>query len=80
MDRIRPMAGGLACRIPSRVGGTGCGIPGFDPFGFEAILTEGPGDCYLLAVSQSFGSTLVTFDRALASACEKAKHPATLLE
>jgi predicted nucleic acid-binding protein len=38
------------------------------------------GDCYLMAVSQSLDATLVTFDRALAAACEQAKHAATLLE
>ena len=38
------------------------------------------GDCYLSAVGQSLGATLVTLDRALALACEKAKHPVILLE
>src|SRR5208283_3678039 len=31
------------------------------------------GDCYLLALSQVTNTTLVTFDRGLASACEKAR-------
>jgi toxin-antitoxin system PIN domain toxin len=38
------------------------------------------GDCYLLAVSQVMDATLVTFDRGLASACQKAKHSVALLE
>jgi toxin-antitoxin system PIN domain toxin len=38
------------------------------------------GDCYLLAVSQVADATLVTFDRALASACQKARQPVALLE
>jgi uncharacterized protein len=38
------------------------------------------GDCYLLAVSQVTDATLVTFDRALASSCRKARQPVTLLE
>ncbi|HME06922.1 MAG TPA: PIN domain-containing protein [Bryobacteraceae bacterium] len=37
------------------------------------------GDCYLLAVSQVTNTTLVTFDRGLASACEKARQRVTLL-
>jgi toxin-antitoxin system PIN domain toxin len=37
------------------------------------------GDCYLLAVSQVTDATLVTFDRGLASACQKASQPVTLL-
>lgn len=37
------------------------------------------GDCYLLAVSQVANATLVTFDRGLASACQKARQPGTLL-
>ncbi len=37
------------------------------------------GDCYLLAVSQVTEATLVTFDRALASACQKARRPVALL-
>lgn len=37
------------------------------------------GDYYLLAVSQVTDATLVTFDRALASACEKAENAAALL-
>ena len=37
------------------------------------------GDCYLLAVSQIADATLVTFDRGLASACQKARQPVTLL-
>jgi predicted nucleic acid-binding protein len=37
------------------------------------------GDCYLLAVSQVADATLVTFDRGLASACQKARQPAALL-
>jgi toxin-antitoxin system PIN domain toxin len=37
------------------------------------------GDCYLLAVSQVLGASLVTFDRGLASACEKARQRVTLL-
>jgi toxin-antitoxin system PIN domain toxin len=32
------------------------------------------GDCYLLAVSQVTNATLVTFDRGLASVCEKARN------
>jgi toxin-antitoxin system PIN domain toxin len=38
------------------------------------------GDCYLLAVSKGTSSTLVTFDRGLASACRKAHQRVTLLE
>ena len=38
------------------------------------------GDCYLLAVSQVTSTTLVTFDRGLASACQKARERFTLLE
>jgi predicted nucleic acid-binding protein len=38
------------------------------------------GDCYLLAVGQTTDATLVTFDRGLASACQKARQPVTLLE
>ncbi len=37
------------------------------------------GDCYLLAVSQVANATLVTFDRSLASACQKARQRVTLL-
>ena len=37
------------------------------------------GDCYLLAVAQVANATLVTFDRALASACQKARHSVVLL-
>jgi predicted nucleic acid-binding protein len=37
------------------------------------------GDCYLLAVSQVADATLVTFDRGLASACQKARQSVTLL-
>ena len=37
------------------------------------------GDCYLLAFSQSIQATLVTFDRGLASACQKAGQRVTLL-
>jgi hypothetical protein len=38
------------------------------------------GDCYLIAVSQVADATLVTFDRGLASACQKARQPVMLLE
>jgi predicted nucleic acid-binding protein len=38
------------------------------------------GDCYLLAVSQVTGCTLVTFDRGLASACQKVHQHVALLE
>lgn len=38
------------------------------------------GDCYLLAVSQVAKATLVTFDRGLASACQKAGQRVALLE
>jgi hypothetical protein len=38
------------------------------------------GDCYLLAVSQVTDATLVTFDRGLALACQKARQPVALLE
>ena len=38
------------------------------------------GDCYLLAVGQVTGATLVTFDRGLASACHKARQRVALLE
>jgi toxin-antitoxin system PIN domain toxin len=38
------------------------------------------GDCYLLAVSQSTNATLVTLDRGLASACQKAHQLVALLE
>ena len=37
------------------------------------------GDCYLLAVSQVSDATLVTFDRGLASACQKVHQRVTLL-
>jgi toxin-antitoxin system PIN domain toxin len=38
------------------------------------------GDCYLLAASQSANATLATFDRGLASACQKAGQRVILLE
>ena len=38
------------------------------------------GDCYLLAVSQVTDATLATFDRGLASACQKARQRVALLE
>lgn len=38
------------------------------------------GDCYLLAMAQVTNTTLVTFDRGLASACRKARHPVMLLD
>jgi toxin-antitoxin system PIN domain toxin len=38
------------------------------------------GDCYLLAVGKVTDATLVTFDRGLASACQKARQCVTLLE
>lgn len=38
------------------------------------------GDCYLLAMSQGLGATLVTFDRGLASAGRKVHQPVVLLE
>ena len=38
------------------------------------------GDCYLRAVSQVTDATLVTFDRGLASACQKARQRVALLE
>jgi len=38
------------------------------------------GDCYLLAVSQVMEATLVTFDRALESACRKTHQRVALLE
>lgn len=37
------------------------------------------GDCYLLAVSQVANATLVTFDRGLASACQKTDQRVALL-
>jgi hypothetical protein len=37
------------------------------------------GDSYLMAVSQVSGSILVTFDRGLASACQKAQQRVRLL-
>jgi toxin-antitoxin system PIN domain toxin len=37
------------------------------------------GDCYLLAVSRVTDATLVTFDRGLASACQKARQRVALL-
>jgi len=37
------------------------------------------GDCYLLAVSRVTDGTLVTFDRGLASACQKARQRVALL-
>ena len=37
------------------------------------------GDCYLLAVSQVANATLVTYDRGLASACQKARQRVILL-
>jgi len=38
------------------------------------------GDCYLLAVSQVADATLVTFDKGLASVCQKARQAVWLLE
>ena len=38
------------------------------------------GDCYLLAVSQVTDAMLVTFDRGLASACQKSRQRVALLE
>jgi hypothetical protein len=38
------------------------------------------GDCYLLAVSRTTSTTLVTLDRGLESAGRKAKQPVLLLE
>lgn len=38
------------------------------------------GDCYLLAVCQIADTTLVTFDRGLASACRNIRRPVTLLD
>ena len=38
------------------------------------------GDCYLMAISQSLGTTLVTLDKALATVCRKANHPVILLD
>jgi predicted nucleic acid-binding protein len=38
------------------------------------------GDCYLLAVSQVTDATLVTFDRDLASACQKFRQRVALLK
>ena len=38
------------------------------------------GDCYLLAVGKVADATLVTFDRGLASACQKARQRVALLE
>ena len=38
------------------------------------------GDCYLSAISQVVDATLVTFDRGLASACQKAGHSVVLLD
>jgi len=38
------------------------------------------GDCYLMAVSQASGATLVTFDKGLAAAGRKARQPVELLE
>jgi hypothetical protein len=37
------------------------------------------GDCYLLAVAQVANAALVTFDRALAAACQKARQRVVLL-
>ena len=37
-------------------------------------------DCYLLAASQTMGTTLVTFDRALAAAGRKSEQPVLLLK
>jgi toxin-antitoxin system PIN domain toxin len=37
------------------------------------------GDCYLLAVSRVTDATLVTFDRGLASACQRARQRVALL-
>lgn len=36
------------------------------------------GDCYLLAMSQAAGSTLVTFDRGLYNLARRAKHDVML--
>ena len=47
---------------------------------FRLSSPKALGDCYLLAVSQVTGATLVTFDRGLASACQKARQRFTLLE
>ena len=37
------------------------------------------GDCYLLAVSRATDATLMTFDRGLASTCQKARQRVVLL-
>jgi predicted nucleic acid-binding protein len=62
-----------------------------EPFDFETafraatrrfLRSSSPkalGDCYLLAFGQATGATLVTFDRGLASACQKARQPVVLL-
>ena len=47
---------------------------------FRQSSPKALGDCYLLAASQVASATLVTFDRALASACEGARQRVTLLE
>jgi predicted nucleic acid-binding protein len=49
------------------------------PF-FRLSSPKGLGDCYLLAVSRIAEATLVTFDRALASACRNARQPVVLLD
>jgi len=38
------------------------------------------GDCYLMAVSRVADATLVTFDRGLASACQKSHQRVMVLE
>jgi predicted nucleic acid-binding protein len=47
---------------------------------FRLSSPKALGDSYLLAVSKVTDATLVTFDRGLASACQKARQRVALLE
>ncbi len=47
---------------------------------FKLSSPKALADRYLIAVSETSDATLVTFDRALASACQEAMHPVTLLK
>jgi predicted nucleic acid-binding protein len=48
------------------------------PFALRAA-PKALGDCYLLALSQAFASTLVTFDAGLADLAAKRRHPVVLI-
>ncbi len=47
---------------------------------FRLSSPKALGDCYLLAASRVANATLVTFDRGLASACQKSGQRVALLE